>query len=81
MKEFNREMFNRDLGSWLIGQQTLLENALTLLNTMKLIEDENFLNDNQFNDLYKVVIEYLRLVGVMKEYPDDLEVLIDFLVP
>lgn len=81
MSDLNRIAFNSNLASWIIEQQSLLENELTLLNTIKIIEDEVCLNDDQFNDLNKVVIEYLRLIGFIKEYPDDLNVLIDSLVP
>lgn len=81
MKELNREMFNRNLAVWLSEQECLLENELTLLNIMRSIKDEVFLDDNQFNDLNKVVIEYLRLIGIIKEYKEELDVLINFLVP
>ena len=81
MNDLNRIAFNSNLASWIIEQQSLLENELTLLNTMKSIEDEVFLDDNQFNDLNKVVIEYLRLIGIIKEYKEELDVLINFLVP
>ena len=81
MKELDREMFNSNLASWIIEQQSLLENELTLLNTIKIIEDEVCLNDDQFNDLNKVVIEYLRLIGFIKEYTKELDVLIKFLDP
>ena len=81
MNDLNRIAFNSNLASWIIEQQSLLENELTLLNTIKIIEDEVFLDDNQFNDLNKVVIEYLRLIGIIKEYKEELDVLINFLVP
>ena len=81
MNDLNRVAFNCNLASWLLEQKSLFENELTLLNTMKSIEDEVFLNDNQFNDLNKVVIEYLRLIGIIKEYKEELDVLINFLVP
>lgn len=66
MNDLNRIAFNSNLASWIIEQQSLLENELTLLNTIKIIEDEVCLNDDQFNDLNKVVIEYLRLIGFIK---------------
>ena len=81
MNDLNRLAFNSNLASWLLEQKSLFENELTLLNTMKSIEDEVFLDDNQFNDLNKVVIEYLRLIGIIKEYKEELDVLINFLVP
>lgn len=81
MSDLNRIAFNSNLASWIIEQQSLLENELTLLNTIKIIEDEVCLNDDQFNDLNKVVIEYLRLIGIIKEYKEELDVLINFLVP
>lgn len=81
MNDLNRIAFNSNLASWIIEQQSLLENELTLLNTIKIIEDEVCLNDDQFNDLNKVVIEYLRLIGIIKEYKEELDVLINFLVP
>ncbi len=81
MNDLNRVVFNCNLASWLLEQKSLFENELTLLNTIKIIEDEVCLNDNQFNDLNKVVIEYLRLIGIIKEYKEELDVLINFLVP
>lgn len=81
MNDLNRIAFNSNLASWIIEQQSLLENELTLLNTIKIIEDEVCLNDDQFNDLNKVVIEYLRLIGIIREYTEEFEVLMNFLNP
>lgn len=81
MKELNREMFNRDLAVWLSEQECLLENELTLLNTMRSIREDNVLSENQFDDLSKVVIEYLRLIGIIREYTEEFEVLMNFLNP
>lgn len=81
MNDLNRVAFNCNLASWIIEQKNLLENELTLLNTMKSIEDEVFLDDNQFNDLNKVVIEYLRLIGIIREYTEEFEILMNFLNP
>ena len=81
MNDLNRIAFNSNLASWIIEQQSLLENELTLLNTIKIIEDEVCLNDDQFNDLNKVVIEYLRLIGIIKEYTEEFEILMNFLNP
>ena len=81
MKELNREMFNRNLAVWLSEQECLLENELTLLNTMRSIKEDNVLSENQFDDLSKVVIEYLRLIGIIREYAEEFEVLMNFLNP
>ena len=81
MKELNREMFNRNLAVWLSEQECLLENELTLLNTMRSIKEDNVLSENQFDDLSKVVIEYLRLIGIIREYTEEFEVLMNFLNP
>ena len=81
MKELNREMFNRNLAVWLSEQECLLENELTLLNTMRSIKEDNVLSEDQFDDLSKVVIEYLRLIGIIREYTEEFEVLINFLNP
>ena len=81
MKELDREMFNRNLAVWLSEQGCLLENELTLLNIMRSIKEDNVLSENQFDDLSKVVIEYLRLIGIIKEYTEEFEVLMNFLDP
>ena len=81
MKELNREMFNRDLARWLLEQKSLLENELTLLNIMRSIKEDNVLSEDQFDDLSKVVIEYLRLIGIIREYTEEFEVLMNFLNP
>lgn len=81
MKELDREMFNRNLAVWLSEQECLLENELTLLNIMRSIKEDNVLSENQFDDLSKVVIEYLRLIGIIKEYTEEFEILMNFLNP
>ena len=81
MNDLNRLAFNSNLASWIIEQQSLLENELTLLNTMRSIKEDNVLSENQFDDLSKVVIEYLRLIGIIREYTEEFEVLMNFLNP
>lgn len=81
MSDLNRIAFNSNLASWIIEQQSLLENELTLLNIMRSIKEDNVLSENQFDDLSKVVIEYLRLIGIIREYTEEFEVLMNFLNP
>ena len=80
MKELDREMFNRNLAVWLSEQECLLENELTLLNIMRSIKEDNVLSENQFDDLSKVVIEYLRLIGIIREYAEEFEELLKSLI-